>query len=1055
MGQKLGRLAIVVAGVLALPAVFSTGTKALAPDSAPPLPAPSGAVVNVSTVSQLQAAAAAATSNQTIVIAPGTYNLTSTLWIGGSISNLTLRGATNNRNDVVLVGKGMGVNDANVPFGIWTGNGVTGLTIANLTIRDIYQHPIMFNAGTQSPRVYNVRLVDAGQQFIKSSPDGAGGGVNNGVVEYSVIEYTNTAPNDYTNGVDVHTGQNWIIRHNLFRRIRAPQGLLAGPAILMWNASSGSIAEGNTFVDCQREISFGLIERTPNDHTGGVIRNNMIVRNAGMGGDVGIGIMDSPGTAVVNNTIFLNGQYPNAIEYRFANTSGVSITNNLGDRGAQARDGASATLQANVWTAAANWFVAPATGDLHLTALATGAIDTGIVPSQATVDWDAEPRLAGAAVDAGADERQGSTPPPDTTAPAVSVTAPSAGATITGTMNLTASASDNVGVTSVWFTLDGSTVGAEDSTAPYSVSWNSTTATNGSHVLRAMARDAAGNTGSSTTITVTVSNTAPDTTAPTVSVTAPAGGTTVSGSVTLTASASDNVGVSGVRFTVDGQNVGTEDTTAPYSVAWNTATATNGSHTVRAVARDAAGNATTSSAITVTVSNTTPDTTLPTVSMTAPAVSATVSGTVTVSASASDNVGVVGVQFTLDGVNLGTEDTTSPYSLSWNTATAANGARTLRAIARDAAGNTRTSTARTVTVSNTVADTTLPNVAITAPGQSATVSGSLALTASASDNVGVVGVQFLVDGVNVGAEDTSAPYTVTWASSAVRNGTHVISARARDAAGNQRTSTGVSVRVRNWGSRIAGDLNDDGVADLIFRRSTGELNSWLLAGAARSSESALTAASLNPVWALASVDDFDGDGKSDLLWQNSTNGQLYVWYMDRGVLVDEGYIAMASTPWRVITTADFNRDGSTDILWMSPSGSLALWFMQGATKASSIPFGPGAISPSWRLAGTGDFNRDGSIDLLWQNRVTGEIHAWMMGGTTVLSSGPLTPGATNPSWEVRAVVDLDADGSSDLVFQHATAGYLYAWFLSGTTLVRDGFFSPSQIDPAWQVVGQR
>ena len=58
---------------------------------------------------------------------------------------------------------------------------------------------------------------------MKSSPDGAGGGVDNGIVRYSVFEYVTTSRDDYTNGVDVHTGDNWIIRHNLFHNIRAPR----------------------------------------------------------------------------------------------------------------------------------------------------------------------------------------------------------------------------------------------------------------------------------------------------------------------------------------------------------------------------------------------------------------------------------------------------------------------------------------------------------------------------------------------------------------------------------------------------------------------------------------------------------------------------------------------------------------------------------------------------------------------------------------------------------------------------------------------------------------
>lgn len=111
--------------------------------------------------------------------------------------------------------------------------------------------------------------------------------------------------------------------------------------------------------------------------------------------------------------------------------------------------------------------------------------------------------------------------------------------------------------------------------------------------------------------------------------------------------------------------------------------------------------------------NSAPDTTPPTVSITAPANGATVSGTVAVTASASDNVAVVGVQFKLDGVNLSTEDTTSPYSISWDTTTATNGAHTLTAVARDAAGNTTTSTVVNVTVSN-----------VTGGSQSYTTAGS-------------------------------------------------------------------------------------------------------------------------------------------------------------------------------------------------------------------------------------------------------------------------------------------------------------------------------------------
>jgi subtilisin family serine protease len=93
----------------------------------------------------------------------------------------------------------------------------------------------------------------------------------------------------------------------------------------------------------------------------------------------------------------------------------------------------------------------------------------------------------------------------DTTPPTTSITSPGAGATVSGTTTVSASASDNVGVTRVELYVDGSLAGT-DTTSPYSFAWNTTTVANGSHSLQTRAFDAAGNSGSSATVSVTVSN---------------------------------------------------------------------------------------------------------------------------------------------------------------------------------------------------------------------------------------------------------------------------------------------------------------------------------------------------------------------------------------------------------------------------------------------------------------------------------------------------------------------------------------------------------------------
>src|SRR5262249_11825844 len=155
--------------------------------------------------------------------------------------------------------------------------------------------------------------------------------------------------------------------------------------------------------------------------------------------------------------------------------------------------------------------------DLHLAASATAAIDRGATVSSVTNDWDGQTRPIGHAYDIGADEYSG-----DAVPPSVSITTPGNGATVSGTITVSANASDNLGVAGVQFKLDGANVGAEVTTAPYSISWNTTSASNATHTLTAVARDSGGNRTTSAAVTVTVNN--GDTTPPTVSITSPAGG---------------------------------------------------------------------------------------------------------------------------------------------------------------------------------------------------------------------------------------------------------------------------------------------------------------------------------------------------------------------------------------------------------------------------------------------------------------------------------------------------------------------------------------------------
>ena len=281
-----------------------------------------------------------------------------------------------------------------------------------------------------------------------------------------------------------------------------------------------------------------------------------------------------------------------------------------------------------------------------------------------------------------------------------------------------------------------------------------------------------------------------------VTLSSPQGGSTVGGTIPVTAQVTviGGLTVRGVQFKLDGVNLGAEDTSAPYSIPWDTRTASNGPHTLTAVARDLLGLQWTSSPVTVTVFN---DLTPPIVAVTAPGAGSALRGTVAVNADATDNVGVVGVQFRLDGANLGAEDTSAPYTASFDTTTAANGAHTLTAVARDAAGNVATSAAVPVAVDNAA-----PAVGVSAPVGGGRVAGTTVVTADASDNLAVAGVQFLVDGAPLGAEDTAGPFSVAWDTTTVSAGSHAVTAVARDAAGTAATSVAVVVTVTQTATRF-------------------------------------------------------------------------------------------------------------------------------------------------------------------------------------------------------------------------------------------------------------
>ncbi|HZD97329.1 MAG TPA: Ig-like domain-containing protein, partial [Micromonosporaceae bacterium] len=359
----------------------------------------------------------------------------------------------------------------------------------------------------------------------------------------------------------------------------------------------------------------------------------------------------------------------------------------------------------------------------------------------------------------------------DTSPPSASIGLPADGATVSGTVEVDSTASDDVGVRKVELYVDGALAGT-DTAAPYSFSVDTTTLGDGPHWLFVRAYDAAGNYGTDGVTSVTVANGTSDPTPPTVSIEAPSDGATVSGPVTISADASDGSGVGEVRIDVDGSLL-CADSSAPYTCPWDATAA--GDHTIEATALDDAGNQA-SAAVDVTVMPP-PDTTPPAVSFGAPAAGATVSGTASVQVSASDDTGVASVSLSLDGATLGT-DTSAPWTFGVDTTKLPNGAHSLTATASDAAGN-QTSAQESVTVLNST-DTKAPS---TPSGVKLAVAGTTQAAiywSPSTDNVGVAGYSVYRDGVLVG--HTTTPSYLD--SGLAPGSTHAYTVRAFDAAGN-------------------------------------------------------------------------------------------------------------------------------------------------------------------------------------------------------------------------------------------------------------------------------
>ncbi len=430
------------------------------------------------------------------------------------------------------------------------------------------------------------------------------------------------------------------------------------------------------------------------------------------------------------------------------------------------------SLSGGDWTRAFPASNFPGDGDYTVRVFATDEVGNAETPSSRTFSFDA-------------------------TAPTGSLTAPADGAALRGTSVTVSSDSADAGsgVASAEFERRPAGGGAwttigTDASAPYSVSWNTTSLADGDYDLRVVTTDAAGNTFTSAVRTVTVDNTAPS------SATLDALPGAIRNGQQLTGSGSDATsGVESLSYLycagascTPSTPIGSSTTGPDYSFTWSSQPA-DGDVRVLVRVTDRAGNTLDSAIQDVEIDNTNP-----TGSLTAPADAAVLGGSVAVSSDSADaGSGVASTEFERRPAGGGAwttigTDASAPYSVSWNTTSLADGDYDLRVVTTDAAGNTFTSAVRTVTVDNAA-----PTVSITAPTGFVNAGAADPFTVTATTPDGDVLNVELFSCSNASANcsggswvslgvDPSAPYSASWA--IAPDGNRALRAVATDAAGN-------------------------------------------------------------------------------------------------------------------------------------------------------------------------------------------------------------------------------------------------------------------------------
>ena len=165
-----------------------------------------------------------------------------------------------------------------------------------------------------------------------------------------------------------------------------------------------------------------------------------------------------------------------------------------------------------------------------------------------------------------------------------------------------------------------------------------------------------------------------------------------------------------------------------------------------------------------------------------------------------------------------------------------------------------------------------------------------------------------------------------------------------------------------------------------------------------------------------------GNRPGNILWRDSTTGNVAIWYMSGGNISSTGSLGIVAPSWTIIGS-----DNHGNIFWRDTSGTVAVWQVTpGPTVAASGVLGANVPS-NWTIAGLGDFYGDGNAGILWRDGNTGTVAIWKVQGTQLQSATSL--GVVPSAWSIVQTGDYNGDGTSDILWVD-NSGNLAIWFLS-------------------------